>query len=40
MPEGTPADMGTSKGGFTAATTPSCQPWKWPWNFTTLDRPV
>jgi hypothetical protein len=25
---GTPADIGTSYGGFTPATTPSCQPWK------------
>ena len=37
---GTPADIGTSYGGFTAATTPSCQPWKCPWNFRIFGRPV
>ncbi len=37
---GTPADIGTSKGGLTAATTPSAQPWKWPWSFTTFGCPV
>src|SRR2546427_1668492 len=35
-----PADIGTSYGGFTAATAPSCQPWKWPVNLTILVRPV
>ena len=37
---GIPADIGTSKGGFTPEETPSCQPWKCPVNFTTLGRPV
>ena len=37
---GMPADMGTSKGGFTPVATPSAQPWKWPVNFTSFGRPV
>src|SRR2546426_3806280 len=37
---GTPADIGTSYGGLTPATAPSCQPWKWPVNFTIFDRPL
>ena len=37
---GTPADIGISNGSFTAATRASCTPWKWPWNLTSLLRPV
>jgi hypothetical protein len=36
--DGTPADHGTSYGGSTASATPSCQPWKWPWNLRTFGR--
>src|SRR5438045_9323647 len=40
MEPGMPADIGTSYGGFTAATAPSCHPWKWPVNFRIFVRPV